>query len=469
MPVNGRIAVIAVGLCPLLTAGCDLGEVAGPITVPLDDADPHLAARLTEHLAAVRAAPQSGELRGRLAMAYEVNGFPEAATAAYEQAARLAPDEFAWPYFLALLQAKAGDLAAALASLDQALAIDAEYVPAWLWRGEWLVDTGDYSTAEEAYEQAAALDAGTPAVAGLGRIRSRQGRMAEVLALLEPVVAETPHPHLNRMLGEAYRNLGRQEDARIAFARARLAEPLQWFDPRQLRKTKFIAGYKNQMAHAQDLLAVGRYDDALAMLEPWREDYPSDPLLLTNLGWAHLSRGDLDRAEEILRKGVDQHTAHSSGYYFNLHLGRLLAKRGDDDEALHYLRRASKINPGQAEPHEEEAKILLRAGETDGALEAFDLALQKGTDEPAKLLQIAGVAEAARGRWHEAIARFEEATGLDPSLTMAYVHLGRSLVEAGRYDEARAAFDWADRLATHPRDVAAARRALAIRLAELGG
>ena len=445
-------------------AGCDrpATDRDAPISVALEDADPDIAGGISDLIAAVRAAPQSGELRGRLAMAYEMNGFPEAALTTYAQAAALDPEEFAWPYFRALLLGRSGDLPAALTSVEQAITIDQDYVPAWLWQGKWSMDTGDEGAAEIAYRRAQDLGAGSPAIAGLAQIRLRQGRPSQAVALLESVSPERSHPQLHRMLGEAYRSLGRDEDARIAFARGKLASPLEWFDPRQFRKTEYVWGFKNQMAHAGDLLLAGMTKEALAILDVWEDRYPDDPALLTNLGRAYLNLDDLDRAYEILLRGVSVHSsAHSVGYHFHFHLGRLYVRRRDDEKALFHLDKAAELNPAQPYPHEERGKILLRQGRTDDGIEALDVAVQKGIPNVENLLNAAGIAEAARGRWPDAIERFRQATAANPAFTEAYLHLARSLGQTRRFDEAREALDWAARLGTHPGGVASARRILA--------
>ena len=50
------------------------------------------------------------------------------------------------------------------------------------------------------------------------------------------------------------------------------------------------------------------------------------------------------------------------------------------------------------------------------------------------------------------------ATERDPSSTLAFVQLARALAESGRIAEAQAALGWAERLGTHQRETAAARR-----------
>ena len=68
--------------------------------------------------------------------------------------------------------------------------------------------------------------------------------------------------------------------------------------------------------------------------------------------------------------------------------------------------------------------------------------------------------EGARERWPEAIERFERAVAIDESFTIGFIYLGRSLAEAGRFDEALDALAWAERLDTNPEELASARTRL---------
>ena len=76
-------------------------------------------------------------LRGDLGMAYEVNGFPDAAFASYQNAETLDQNNARWPYFQSLLLSDQGEQQLALAALDRAIAIDSVYGPAWLWKGAY--------------------------------------------------------------------------------------------------------------------------------------------------------------------------------------------------------------------------------------------------------------------------------------------------------------------------------------------
>ena len=455
MPHTLAIAGICAATWLAILVGCGdaPGRLQAPPVISLNDADPRLVELLDELHGAVRAAPRSGEMRGRLAMAYDVNGFADAALDTYRQAELLDQSEFSWPYFGALLLGKRGDLADALAAMERALANDPRYIPAWLWYGAWCLDEGRVEKAADAYENARALGAGSPAVAGLAQVQLRRQQPAAAVALLEPVNAELRHPHLYRMLGSAYRALGRHEDARIAFARGRLATPMRWRDPVLAKRANFIASFGGQITYAQQLIQAERIDDAIEVLAPWQAEYGEDAVLLGTLASAYISSGDLQRAFPVLQRGL---ALHPDDFHFHFHIARLYAQEGNAASAEKHLRQAIQLNPSQAVVHEELGHLLLSQGRPDEAAVAFDAAIRHGAVNSSELLHATGLIEAARGNWEAAVERFTRATEIDISLTRTYVHLARSLAETGRFADAQAALAWAERLGTHRDEVAAA-------------
>ena len=141
----------------LSTLEFDRGAVAGRLharalgvvpTVPLDTASPELVHLIEDLVESGNGrCPDSADMRGRLAMAYEVNDFYTEAAETYAQAEMLAPDDFRWPYFRAVLVAESGDFEGRVAG-DWTLRLTLgrrEYVPAWLYRGTWLNALGRYA------------------------------------------------------------------------------------------------------------------------------------------------------------------------------------------------------------------------------------------------------------------------------------------------------------------------------------
>ena len=453
--VAAGIAVLA--LLALLGGCVDDSQLRLP-PLPEEGIDAELRDALQKFHAAASQEPESGARRGELAMAYDVNDFHQRAIVVYGQAAKLAPEDFHWPYFRALLLARANsDYEAANNTLDAAIALDDTYVAAWLWRGDWLRELKRPDEAQAAYERAAELGAGAPALVGLARLLFAEDRFDEAVALLEPLNAEQPDPRVDRLLGRAYRALGKEEDARIALARGQSAPAMQWLDPRLARRAPFIAGYSNRLRHAQSLIQAGRQKDALAIAKTLVEQRPDDVTALNTLVWAYAALGRFAEARLALRDGLAKFPNETR---LHLMLANAYEQEGDVAGARRQLERVLAIAPDHARALEQLGWLLARQGKPEEGIVLLERALENGAREPKQVLYRLGLLEGAANRWTEALAHFQQAAQLDAAFTMAYVHLGRCLAEAGRFDEAREALDWADRIGTDAEQRASAWRRL---------
>lgn len=441
-----------------MLAACD-GDQAPP-TVPLESADSELAELIDSLRQSALSLPESAQMRGRLAMAYEVNDFHVQARQTYAQAEALDPDDVRWPYFQAVLVAESGDFEGALPILERTLTLDETYVPAWLYRGTWLNALGRYAEARAAFARAHALGATEYADAGVARALIGEKRPADALALLETLVGEVRHPQIYRMLGRAYQAVGRTDDAKIAMARGKDAGgPMTWPDPLQRQKWPFEASLGRKLMHAERLLEAGRYEESVAVLEAIRARDIAEDAVFINLSLAYGRGGDIEKALAVASEGF---AASPDNYRFHNVFAGIYQYDGDEDRALEHLQRSIEAHAAQVWPYERMADLLMKQERFDEALTAVDAALGYGTEQPERLHYTAGLLEGVRERWPQAVARFETATALDAAFTMAYIHLGRCLAEMGRFEQARAALAWAERLATHPRELASANQRLAI-------
>ena len=456
----GRLLGPRLFLCVLI-GGC-FGDPSMQLPeVPAGDAEVDLRDALQTLHDAADQDPRSGERRGRLAMAYDVNGFHQRAIVVYRQAATLATDEFTWPYYRALLMARINaDYQGALESLDDAIALDGGYVPAWLSRGTWLRELGHAEEAHVAYDRAAELGAGSPAVVGIAQLLLDDDRFDEAVAILEPLNAKQPDPRVDALLGRAYRALGRDEEARIASARGRDATTaMQWVDPRLAPRTPYIAGFSNRLKHAQSLIQAGRQQEALPIALALVEQRPDDVAAINTLVWANAA---LQRAAEtmsVLRDGLKRYPEEPRLHHM---LANAYQQQGDVDNARRHLEQVTALAPDNARALEELGWLVAQQGRADEGIELLEKALESGAREPKQVLYRLGLLDGAAGRWSKAADRFQDAGRIDAAFTMAYVHLGRCLAEAGDFDEAYKALDWADRLGTHAKERASARRRVAV-------
>ncbi len=390
-------------------------------------------------------------------MVYEVNGFPDAAFSSYVQAEALDPDDARWPYFQALLLADRGQQQLAVAALDRAIAIDASYGPAWVHRGTWLLDLGKPAVALEAFAQAESLGAGPVAIVGLSRVALHQGRPGDAVALLEPLSREFRHPVVFQLLGRAYRESARIDDARIALARGRTLRQLQLEDPWHESKQRYEVSFIHRASHAQEMIQQGKPGKAIAILEALIEQQPDNRVVISNLATAYRRDGDPIRAFQLLRRALES----DPGYYpFHVGIADYYRDRGNVDSALMHVDRALKLEPELATLHSKRGLLLHQQDKPDAALAAFDTAIRydPGSREA---FMYAGQVEAGLKRWPQAIERYEGAVRVDPSYAPGYLNLSAVLAFASRFEEARAALLQARQLETHPREVESALARLA--------
>lgn len=439
------------------SAGPDGASVGSPVVAELDAADGEITVLLTGLLKAVQEAPHDAASRGILGMAYEVNGFADAALKSYRQAEVLGPEDARWPYHQAMLLAHRGDLERALGHLERSIHIDAGYAPAWLWRGTWLLDLDQLEQAAAAFTQAGVLRGDSAATVGRARVLLRKGRAAQALELLQPLSGDERHPYVYKLLGQAYAQLGQAEEARQALARVDGSGPLRWPDARSEQKKGYEGSLSARLAQARELMQRGQPAQALQAIESLRTHYPDHQGLLSTLSEAYRQSGQPERTLAVLRHGLEVHPDY---YSFHLNIADHYIRSGDGDRAFVHLQRAIDLNPAVSWAHAQMGLLLLERDRLEDALSAFQTSLQYHPQDP-MVYYYAGMAEASRARWSEAIRLFGGSIQADPQFTLGHVGLGRALTETGRYDEARAALAAALRLGTHPGEVKAARIALA--------
>ncbi len=455
-----HVAVIAVAVAFL--GGCSKSETGfgdEPTVSGVDADDADTAEHLEALLQSVRTVPTSGSIRGRLGMAYDINGLREAAIATYEQAASLDPDDFRWPYFQAHLVAEDGEYERALELLGRALATDAEYAPAWLWRGAWLLKSNRPQEAMDAYRQASDLEAGPHASFGQARSLMAVGEFAEALAILEPLAKTFDHPFVQRTYGEALRAVGRLGDARTAMAAGRAAESLVWPDERRDQRYVHIRGHASYML-AKELSAAGQTDEALAILQRLQTHHPEEHCgrdeefflacnLMNSVSIAHDRAGRSAQSLATVERGLVLKPDFAG---FHLTIANLLREQRDLETGLKHVERAIELNPSSGYAHEQRGRLLFGLQRYEDAQAAFESALQFEPGNRTTLFYL-GLAQVELSDYDGAVESFRRVTEIESTFALGHVFLARSLAEVGRIDEARRAQDRAREFGADPAEL----------------
>jgi len=440
--------VFVVGLSLLLLCSCDRIEswrVGAPIAAGVDSPDQDVAEYLRKIYESARVAPNAGLTRGQLAMAYDVNGFHAEALITYRQAESLDADDFRWPYFASQLHAEVGNYVKALDALQRAMAIDPDYAPAWMWRGTWLLETGQLIDAMIAFQRAEDLGVGPMAILGRARVMARQGRDMEAVDLIAPLAQVTDHPFVHRTLGESLRALNRIDEARVAMVRGKDAEPVVWLDERGEQRTIHLRGYASY-ERAKSLSGSGRIDEAIQILERLQHYHPEAECgrdeefflacnLMNSFSIAFDRLGLPSRAIETVQRGL---VLKETFMPLHLTMANLYRQERDLDRSLVHIDRAIELNPAHGFAHEQRGRLLFGLKRYEDAQAAFESALQFEPGQRTTLFYL-GLADTELGHWPEAVERFERLVRIDPDFALGHVFLARSLAETGRLKDARQA------------------------------
>ena len=431
--------------------------VETPIEVVFSDMKPAVAVLVGRLLDNARNDPGSGSKRGELGIAYEIHGFPNAAYTSFVQAESREPADARWPYYQALMLAKQGSYEQALTALDRVIEVEPGYAAAWMWRATWALDLGLKGQAEEGFKRAKSLGLGAVAEAGIARLRLHQDRPQDAVAILEPLVQKASYPSIYQLLGRAYRELGRADDARIALARGRTKQPIRWSDEWEEEKRAYEVGFQARVLRSQRMLKLGRIGEALTILEALIEEEPGNPVVINTLSSAYAKSGEITEAFLTLRRALRRETVD---YTVHANIAPFYENRGDHEIALQHLDRAIELNPAVAFPRARKGLLLQKLGRYEEALGAFENALSASANDP-HIFFYAGDVEALLRRWDRAIYRFKQSITVDPSFTLGHLNLGLAFARENRFSEARASLERAKALGTHDGDVVRALNYLA--------
>ncbi len=180
------------------------------------------------------------------------------------------------------------------------------------------------------------------------------------------------------------------------------------------------------------LAAEGRFDEAIKNYYKAIQINPTYSNALNSLGIALAAEGRLDEAIENYRKAVQ-----INPYFFEAldNLGNALADKGQFDEAIKNYRKAVQINPYSFEALNNLGNALAAKGQFDEAIENYRKAIQINSNRPETFVHL-GMTLGQMGRNREAVAQYREALRLNPNLAGALNNLAWKLA-ASPDDELR--------------------------------
>jgi tetratricopeptide (TPR) repeat protein len=382
-------------------------------------AEKSYAAAIVEYRNAVGREERRGDIRRKLARAYELNRDLGNALREYSRAADLMPDDaqaqldaarlllLAQRYedararaeavlrrdprnvdaFIMRGNATAGmrDLESALADLQDAVELAPQKSDAYINLGGLQLASGKAAEAEASFKQAVAVaPRSVTAHLGLATYYRHVGRPADAEQSLKAALQVDPgHPLVNRALVSLYLETGRAEEAeaplkalvertRSPQSKLNLADYYAARDRNEdaLRVLTELAAHPEAAAAATSRIAgleykQGRRDRAHALIdEALAKDPQNAQMLVVKGGWL-LGEGRIDEAFARARAAVEADGAFAPGHAL---MGAVHARRGSFEEAIDQYRKVLELASRDVGAQIEMARLNLRVRRPSVAL-----------------------------------------------------------------------------------------------------
>lgn len=296
-----------------------------------------------------------------------------------------------------------GDFAQAAAAFASVREGEAEAAKAQLYLGKSFVNLNRFGEAEAALRRyLTAKPTSDDGAYLLAYTVFRQGRARESLILYEAAAGlKSPSADDVKIVGLNYGLLGRYDLSAKFLEQAIAAAPENVEARYYLGRAQF---------------ALNHFEEALQAFSEVLKRDPAHVKAQNNIGQVYEAQNNPDAAIAAYRQAVelDANSQRPSELpLFNL--GVLLSQRNETKEALVWLERAAKANPGSAQVRFQLGKEYLKLGRTD-----------------------------------EAESELLEATRLDPRDVAAHYQLGRLYQRLGKRDLARRAMEISESLRLKP-------------------
>ncbi len=430
---SGTAVALALALLSLLLAAAMGIAVAGipaqqgglfqesPIVVPVPDISGTeeevqkmlLSARrdLDEMLRAAVSSERDLALAfGEMGELYHSHHIYVPADPCYRIAARLAPEEFRWPYYLGYLMVQTSQPQRAVVAFQRALEIRPDYAPAKLRLAGVHLDLGQLVEAEILYQATRTVEGlRAAALFGLGRLAMARREPQRALPLLEEALRLQPAANkIHYSLAMAHRALGN-----IALARKHLAQhgegKPEIADPMLEKLDAMATGVRPLFFHAIDAVHVGHHEKAVELFQQALAKEPDNDNARVSLARSLYLTGQFEEARRQLEEVLRQAPHHVLGNFF---LGVWLHAAGEQRAAVKYFETSLEADPQHSGAHHFLANTYMANRDYPRAMRHYEKVVEKVPENlPARLML--AMAMVGAGRPHvevrDSLARSREA------------------------------------------------------------
>ena len=388
------------------------------------------AASTVEELQAATDRQALGEAYGRLGALYYLYELPGHAIPALERASEL-HEHARWPYLLALALEADGQFEHATGALELASGRSPRISSIETRLGLLLLKRNELDAAEDQLRRALQSSSDPAALEGLGQIALRRGQHQQAVDLLQQALSAVPEAdRLHYALGQAYRNLGDEQRARLHLERYGTIG-IRPRDPVLEQLESFRVGKTPHTLQGRKAFQAGSYAEAAAAFRRATLASPRDASARVNLATALSQLGQLEAAREELRSAVELDPDNGNALY---NLGLLDRHFGDVESARRHLARAVELRPSDRDARIAFGGVLRDTGMSEAALAQLSAALELDSEDASSWLQLAGL-QISIGELSAGLASLENAHRLAPSDGQTAAALARVLAASPNVDE----------------------------------
>ncbi|HTR41147.1 MAG TPA: tetratricopeptide repeat protein [Pseudomonadales bacterium] len=272
--------------------------------------------------------------------------------------------------------------------------------------GDFLTSEGQLDAAMAQYEKALAIWPGySGAYCGLGSVLLQKGRLEEAIVQYQNALKFNPalSEALNN-LGYCYLKSGRMNDAIVEYQKVLEIKPN-------------FPEARNNLAYC--FLQIGQTDDAIAQYQKAVELVPGSATYQCGLGNAFLQKGEINEAIARYQKALEINPDFPQAHYF---LGYCFFRTGRTADAIAHYQRAIELQPQYLPVLQKLAWILatwpdasIRNG--NKALALAEQANQLTGGQNPETLRVLAAAYAGTGQYTEAVSTARKALALAKSDT----------------------------------------------------
>lgn len=387
---------------------------------------PAVARSIRDAQEAIRREPHSGEAWGQLGMVFQAHALNAEASTAYERAAQLVPEDFRWPYLLAIVSENSGKSSKAIMTLyDTAVQREPNYAALHVRLGQLYLRSGKQEEAIRAFQTALTVDPDlSVAERALGRALMSAGRPREALQHLDRALRLSPNDGPTyASLARTLFQLGRRDRARAASENSRRLGPtMRLPDPVVAQVNARSTGSETNYMQALRHKNAGRMEQAAELFSHVASARPRDPYARIHLATCYVHLERFQEAEEHF-VAASQYRAELDGAHKDT-TGLPQTKQALDREFWAYLR----------------ARMIaaLQAGDRK-AVNSWQLRFEReaehsSTDAHSHLIW--GNVLMQEHNIKEAVVHYEAGAKLDPQNPNLLYNLGVGLERLGRQTEA---------------------------------